>query len=620
MSLALHPMSVVQMLEPRTKIYSERKYALLRGGSQSTWKPNISTSYSNSSIQFTAPPPNPNIMVDRKVMLNINFLVTLLGDAGAGNLLFQAGTSSPRARPIQRILTTSNATLNNTQISVNSNDIIEFILRYWDPQERREIHDSLSPSMLDQSQNYSDVAGGIRDPLRPYASSVSGADTTRGGFNFTVLTNTQTSATILLDVTDFLFLPPFLSDVEDSAAFIQIQTMDFNFTLGDLSRVWSVNNNTASGGGGVNITSVSAVIKSDTVTLPAPQLLFNYITPSQIMAIPKSVVYPYYEIQRYPSPIGLLAPNATQTVQSNNIQLHSIPNRMYIGARRRNQDQTAFTTDTFAGITNISVNWNNKNGLLSAATPKDLHKLSVANGLELSWSQFSKFVGSPLCIVFGKDIMLDANECPGLLGTYQLQLNVTVQNLNQTQSVNYDLYIITISEGALTIEDNRSITQIGVMSQNDVLRSLDAPMVDYNQLMKISGGSFWSNVKNFFLDAGKGIKKAYDTVAPIVKDVLPVVRDAKAMLGFGAYSGGGRNSYTDFLKKNKEQGISLEESRKMWREQHPDAGKAKKVKKAKKEVKKAKRCPVGKRKKCVAKGGIVYEGGELIDREEMMRY
>lgn len=616
MSLAVNPMPIVQMLEPRTKVYNQRSYAILRGGSQSTWKPNISTSYSNSSIQFTAPPPNPKILVDRKVLLNLKFLVTLTGDSGSSGVgLYQAGKSAPRSHPIPRVINVANCTLNNTQVSINLSDVIDPILRYWDPVKKREIDDSMSPCMLDQAQNYNDLSGGVRNPLNSYASSISGADSARGGFNFTVLTNTQTSATILLDCSDYLYIPPFLSDQEDSAAFIQIQTMDFNFTLGNLARVWSADS-VLSG-----ITSVTAVLNS------APQLLFNYITPDPLMSIPNSVVYPYYEIQRYPTNVGSVASLASTTVQSANIQLHSIPNKMYVLARQRNADQTVFTSDVFAAITNLSINWNNRNGLCSAATTYDLYKMSIANGLQLSYSQFTKSVGSPICLTFGKDICLESNEAPGMLGTYQLQMSVTFTNPNASSAINYDLYIVTVSEGALTIQDNRAITQIGCFSQNDVINSLNAPFVDYNHLMKMRGASFWGNVKDFFSDVGKGVKHAYDTVSPYVIPAVKTALELKNMAGLGAISGGlcsgsGANAWTDFKSKHAGKGYDNAQLSKMWNEHKASLTKKTKAKakpkaKAKAKSKVGKRCPVGYNKGCVKKGGIVYEGGDLLDRDQM---
>jgi hypothetical protein len=345
------------------------------------------------------------------------------------------------------------------------------------------------------------------------------------------------------------------------------------------------------------------------------------------------VVYPYYEIQRYPTNVGVVNSLISTTVQSANIQLHSIPNKMYILARQRNADQTAFTSDVFAAITNVNINWNNKNGLLSAATPFDLYKMSVANGLQLSYSQFINYVGSPICVTFGKDVCLDANECPGLLGTYQLQLQVTFTNPNASTNINYDLYIITVSEGCITIEDNRSITQIGVMSQNDVINSLNAPMVDYNHLMKMRGASFWSNVKDFFVDAGKGIKKAYDVVSPYVGPAISAINTGRKLLGYGrsggdysggAYSGGVANEWTKYVRDNAGSGKSKKKLAEMYHEKMgtKPVKKAKKAKKTKKAG--SKKCAPGKVKKrvmrCEKKGGVLYEGGDMMDRDEMSRF
>ena len=628
MSLALNKLDIVQYLEARTKVYSRKPYGILRGGSQTSWKPVISTSYSNTSITFTAPPPNPKIFVDRKVLFNIPLLVTLNGSLPIGQTIFQAGKQAPRAHPIPMITTTAQCTLNNTSVSINTNDVIDAFFHYWDPVKKREIDDSLSPSMLDQSQEYSDLNGSIRNPLNSYLSSVSGADTARGAFNFQVLTNTNLQATILLNVTDFIYLPPFLSDQEDSEAFIGIQTMDFNFTMGSLERCMSIDNVS-----GPAISSVTAVINSN------PQLFFNYITPNPIIAVPESVIYPYFEIQRFSSNVGILAPNVAKTISTNNIQLKSIPQRMYLLARRSNIDRTPFTTDTYGYISNVTIDWNNRTGLLSSARPQDLFKMCVANGLQLSWTQFSQWVGSPLCVVFGKDISVEPNEVPGILGTYQLQLSATVQNLNQDNSVNYDFYVITVSEGVITIENNRSITQIGVVSAEDVLHSLNAPMIDYNEVMHMRGASFWGNIKDFFVKAYHGAKDVYDKVSPYVVPVVKGVLEAKKLLGYGAhsggvssggsYSGGVANDWTDYVSKHAGLGISKHQLSINYRKEHGLSPKTKaKAKKAKAKKAKAKKpCATGKIKRRVSrcmpkklKGKALYEGGDMMDRDSMSQY
>lgn len=521
MSLAVDPVQIVQCMEPRTKINNKRSYAVLKGAQQVSWKPNISTSFSDTSIQWSAPPPNPGIIIDRKVMMNVPIELTFTGaDQGTLLLTLTGGIDAPRAYPISQIIQNAAVTINNTQVSLNTSDVLQTLLRYHNPESWREMECSMSPTQLDQSQAYSDLTGGVRNPLNNYASSVSGADNGRGAFPITVMSHTNTSAVIRFEPTEYLYIPPFESGGCDNSGFIGVQTMDFNISIGNLSRAWSHNSS------GNTITTVSGRIYS------APRLFFNYITPDMTAVIPRSVVYPYFEIQRYPTNWGNILAGESAVIPSANIQLNSIPRRMYIMARRRNADQTYLTTDTFGQITNLSVNWNNNSGLLSSAQPQDLFKMCNKNQCNLSWDQFSKFVGSPVCIEFGSDIGLLPDETGGMLGTYQLQLQATVKNLSAA-TINFDLYIITVSEGTFTITDNRSVAQIGIVSKMDVVNSDKAPMVDYNELQKVHGGNFWDSVKGFFGDVGRGIKKGYDYVAPIVKEVLPYVKDAKALLGMG---------------------------------------------------------------------------------------
>lgn len=620
MSLSYHPLNLCQTLEPRTRIYNERDYCVFRGGQVSTWKPAISTSFSDSSIQISAPPPNPKILVDRKVLLNVNPIVTLNGDAGVGNLLYNPlnGNAAPRSHPLQRIITTQTVTLNNTEISSNASDVADPLFWYWSDAHKREIDDSLSPCMNDQSQQYADLNGGSRNPLNNYASSNSGADISRGSFPITVISNTRTQAILLLNLTDYLYLPPFLSDGKDGPGFIGLQTMDFNFTLGNLSLVWSSYDPL--------VTSVSVTISKLTggVIPPAPQLLFNYITPDPLMEVPSSVVYPYYTVQRYPTQVGTVLPGVSTTMQTNNIQLKSIPNKIYILARRQNSDNTYATTNTFARIDKVNIDWNNNSGLLASATPMDLFHMSQASGLQMSWPQFNNQVGGIICLTMGRDICLQANEAPGLLGTFNLVVQLGFTNISSS-TINFNIYIITVSEGTFTITDNRAVSNIGVISSSDVLNSLGAPLVPYNDLIDQRGGSFWGNLKNFFSDVGRGVKQAYDTVAPIVRTVAPYIGPARALLGVGAYSGGvlsggataqQRKEFLAMIKKSGQKHTRAQ-LKKMYKEMYPPVKKVKAKKKGNCKMV-YKKCPTGTRKRCVpTKKGAALYGGELIDREMM---
>ncbi len=526
MSGTIFPLSTVRVSEPRVKINEERQFAILSGGSQVSWKPYTTTSFSTTSIQFTTPPPNPNIIVDRKVLLRMFFTLTFVGDTTDPLVpllsIPPAGSAdAPRAYPLSNgIINTMAVNINNTQVSINMNDVMAALLWYNTPPKERYRDYSMTASMLDRSQAYSDLFGQVLNPLGQYGDNV--MEVARGGFvGYTVLTNTQTSATVSLEVTEPIFLSPFVFGCGNQSGFEGVQTMDWNLTLGDLTRLWShdsVNGNVAT-------------FTSLTVTLPtSPQLLFNYITPKELMPLPRAIVYPYFNVERYPTDFGNVLAGASATVSSNNIQLQSIPSRLYIFIRRRNADKTLYTTDTFARIDTLQLNWNNRSGLFSSATSQDLYRMSVDNGLETSWTQWYKQTGSVLCIEFGKDVGLDDLEAPGLLGTYQLQMNIAFTNPSAA-TINYTLYIVPISTGTFSIADNRAVAQVGVVTKGNILDSKTSPEVSYKAMENIYGGNIFAGIKEF-------IGKAASKIGEILPYVGKAVGVAKLLTGMGSVGAG----------------------------------------------------------------------------------
>jgi hypothetical protein len=264
---------------------------------------------------------------------------------------------------------------------------------------------------------------------------------------------------------------------------------------------------------------------------------------------------------------------------------------MYIYARQQNQYLSYYSTDTFMAINNISLNWNNRQGLLSSATQQDLYKISVKNGYSGSWEEWSGYTytpfvvnsgvtpneptyigtsGSVLCLEFGTDIGLRDTEAPGMLGTYQLQINVNCTNTNQLstlpippgmnslgESLIPSLYIVIISEGIFTIENNRSIAQIGVISKEDILNSQQMPHINYNTVMAMQGsGDFFGKLKRISKDVLRGIKKygpgamkaadrACDVIGPMnpgAQRACNAYKTGKRIAGVGGTRVGGARS------------------------------------------------------------------------------
>ena len=190
------------------------------------------------------------------------------------------------------------------------------------------------------------------------------------------------------------------------------------------------------------------------------------------------------------------------------------------------------------------MNWNNNAGLLSSASAYDLYRIAVNNGCEMSWEQWSQYTGSVLALDFGKDIQLGDLEAPGKLMTSQLQIDVTFVNTNISNNITYALYIIVVSEGTFTIVDNRCITQLGVVSENDIFEaSKNIEYAPQHHFANIYGGEFFDGLKSLIKRGGH---KAVDVAVDVAE---------RAMTGHGVsgngYSGGkmiSRKSLKDRLK------------------------------------------------------------------------
>lgn len=548
MSYSVNPLKTVKVIDPLIDVNEEKLYAILRGGSEVTYKTISSTSFSNNSAQFTAPPPSPKIIVDRNIQIRMPIRLDFVGTAPPNQHLLQSGFDAFRFMPIAQILNVLTVMINNNTVSINMADVIEPLLRYHTDCYDKEYEYSTSLGQMDQSQNYIELANTIRNPLGYYGDSNDCVPSGRGAFPYNVLQNTNTTARVEAIITEPMFLSPLLFKGMEQG-FLGVQNMDFVFNwVSDLSRCWC------------HDSSAGGVFSSIVVTLGQPQLLFKYVTPPQLMEVPRHIEYNYFDVQRYPTKIGEFLPDELRKTSSQNIQLQSIPRRMYILGRRTNATRNYETTDSYLSIESISINWNNRSGLLASTTKQDLFRMSKKNGCYLSWNQWSgddmyllsgsnniriNGVGSVLQIEFGTDIGLMDVEAPGLDGTYQLQIDVTFKNTNQSETITADMYIIVISEGVFTIQDNRSISQIGVISRQDILDSQTAPKIDYYDVRNAAGlgGDFFGDVKRFAQRFAQGFKEYAPKALNFVKDdILPIAKEVLKMLpmlGLGETNQGG---------------------------------------------------------------------------------
>ena len=526
-------LKVVRVIDPRVDLTksSNKKYGILESGVECTSMTSISNSYSDSVINIQCDPPSDRVLVNRNIVVEIDAELNFVGLAPPGSVLLQclgmnadpgvntgnSNRDAPRANGFRNSLTSIQIKVNNDTISANVNSFYKVFDRYYNDEVNRRSYSSMAPTALDRSLEYSDCFGTINNVLSSKFDLT--GDEGRAGYDGVRLTvNTQTNATVVFKIRGEIPVSPFLNAklAEKSAWLVGIQNMSVILNLGSpgsgpfsglVAALWSHDNGSAS------------VINSANVSVKGSQAYFTYITPDPTMPISTVNSYAYYEPVLYSTVNQTPVPaNGLSTIRLNNIVLGSVPNRMYICVAEDDQSYNYSKTDTYCAIENVNITWDNRSALFSSYTVPQLYLVSVKNGLNSSFREFTQDVGSVICIEFGTDLSLGSTYSAGCLGSFSLSMIVQYRNqrpntLNQTQ-----LKVVVVSEGVITISNNHISRSLGVLNRQDVLNAKadGAPIAEYMPPDSFYGGSKFSRFFTRSLPRAirKGLTFAQNVVAP----------------------------------------------------------------------------------------------------------
>ncbi len=192
MSLTYQKLEPVEVRPQQTILSNKRNYAVVKGPRQTTLKQWTSTSISNSNIVFSMPPPSPEIIQDRRLQLYVPFRITMTGTStAAGQYLIALGRDAPRRFPLMSAIDTLTCTINNSTVTVNMADIVQPLTLFHTSNQLKNKLYSESFSYPDQSALYSQLNGGVRNPLTGYSDSTDENCQSRGGHvNYVVVSQT----------------------------------------------------------------------------------------------------------------------------------------------------------------------------------------------------------------------------------------------------------------------------------------------------------------------------------------------------------------------------------------------------------------------------------------------
>lgn len=550
MTNSSRPIRTANLLDPRLEALEpaqkELIWAIPKAPEGNNTIQQQANSYSTAGITWNFNTQSENVLIDRRIYARAQFQLTFVGTAPLGQRLLNTESDAARFLPLAAVTQSLKVTINGSSVESQYADSLLGVLRYNIGDHLKETDLSMSPSAQDKYQAYSDGVGGIRNPLSNYQNS--GKDTGRGSFELDSITNpvspdaavTPITAVVLFTVTEPLLLSPMLyrsGDLQSGLIGVRNMGVQFNFASGQLSRIWS-----RSPSAGVNLTSVTAAIGAGT-TAP-PSLLVNYLTPplSSQGSIPRQVNYQYNKSETFVNDMNVnLAAGASQTFNNNAIQLSTVPKCIYIWASRQNSTKTYLTSDTFFKINSLSLNYLNVSGQFSSMSLQDLYQMCVKNGCELSWPEWSGrtqtigdssvdgMVGSVIKLDVS-DLHIPSNVASGMNVNSQLSYAVNVENISAAP-IGVQLTTVIVYDGLMTIESGSMATQVGVISEADVVetRADRSNFIPWSTARSVYGGSIYGSMGHLARIAKRGLDMACEAKKALGGELVMEQRGGAAM-------------------------------------------------------------------------------------------
>ena len=368
-------------------VQSRPKYAVEKGALSLTNAPFNAIAATQSQMTFNIYVPSENVFVDRKVQWSIGcyqtFSVVKVSASAQGttsawvstDVLIRPGWDfALTAFPINSLCATLQATINDTTVILNSQDVLKEVLRLTDYKKNRLVR--TSPTMLDKYATYNDAFGANNNPLGGYSDSTdydniqngsfpnlyftNEAGTVGGAYANTITdVNTTTTYTVTTasglpvvtvasgpgtagqalpvyvywTATEPIVLSPFVfaDHCEWDTGLFGINNIQLVANLQPAGQLRTFRSTWANGRQIVPGSLAFNTAVSGGQVFNQTTLNVTFLTPSLDVPLPPKSVVPYMEFPRYISqPSGALAPGGTVQLTSQTITLPTIPDLLII--------------------------------------------------------------------------------------------------------------------------------------------------------------------------------------------------------------------------------------------------------------------------------------------------
>ena len=175
----------------KTAVYDPRiiqhrpAFQVAQGALSLTTAPFSAIASTSSQQTFNIQVPSENVFLDRRLLWTNTVSMSMTvsssnGYLGLSSLAVPGRDFSLCALPMNSLCSTQSATINDTVVTANSQDILTSVLRMTDLKANRRVR--TAPTKLDSFLNYDDAFGTVVNALAGYESAAESGDAGNGSF------------------------------------------------------------------------------------------------------------------------------------------------------------------------------------------------------------------------------------------------------------------------------------------------------------------------------------------------------------------------------------------------------------------------------------------------------
>jgi len=551
-SLSAVPLKLQNSVPKYMDLRTEREFSVMHGCTEFSRSTYSQQNPNSTNVNILCNPPGAETLIHpivwKKATVKFTSVITNTTTNNVVNPYRSAANKSKlifRSFPLEQIIQNEEFLINQNSFTVTRMpDYSDCMHRFANSVDDKINEFSLTPSQVDEFTSYDFGALTNKDPFAEYGGTQIG-ESRHAFFTKAIIDHLSENVnvparannvdgtltrTFTVDIMEPVKISPFYYQ---PFAITGVDQLQYRAQFANLDRMFCLSS-----------ALDNAVSYANTISIERFELHFSFTKPKLLSGLPSQIVYPYQQIDYSSMDEKEIAiangESAELDFNFNQLNLTGVPRRMIIWISEKSGNYAGAAGRLLPSvskslITNININYNGRPGILGDASQEDLYDIAKKNGLNLSYKQYSQYVGSYLALNFGEEIPLGEGEAPGSSGAPQLSFKVKAKNIGAA-SARFELNCAIIYEGTCAIiRGGGAIKQTAVITAQDVYNALQSDDYQISEHLSFQPNKFGGNPLALLgslssvLPIARTIRGIIQKGAPIVKGIA----DGAESIGLG---------------------------------------------------------------------------------------